>query len=204
MGSFSEFIVWLGVIFPLVFSAGPGNILCAISGASNGFKQSIPFILGLNLVYTLYSLVAGFGMASIVYQYPAVFNILQLIGVVYIIWLGYKFFSKKIVGKKDSVKQLHFIDGIISQSLNIKGMAIVLTMYSHFLDTEQSLYYEVLSLSFAFLLINLFTHFSWAYGGQWMTRVLTSDKAVKIQNKIYGSMLLLVAVWLLYQTNIFK
>ncbi|WP_044419240.1 LysE family transporter [Halarcobacter anaerophilus] len=73
MGSFSEFLLWLSVIFPLVFSAGPGNVLCAICGASNGFKKSIPFVLGLNLVYTLYSLLAGFGLAVILINYPKIF-----------------------------------------------------------------------------------------------------------------------------------
>jgi len=202
MSSISEFLLWLGVIFPLVFSAGPGNILCAICGASNGFGKSVPFILGLNIIYTLYALIMGFGMASINLEYPQFFRLLQIAGVMYIAWLGIKFFSKKGMNKTGTVEQLTFMDGVISQALNVKGMTIVLTMYSQFLDADKSLYTEVFTLSFALLMINLFTHFTWAYGGAWMASVFASDRAIRIQNKVFGSMLLAVAFWLFYQAFI--
>jgi len=202
MDSLSEFFLWLGVIFPLVFSAGPGNILCAVCGASNGFRKSVPFVLGLNVVYTLYSLLAGFGMATIISKYPRLFDLLQIAGVIYIAWLGIKFFTKRRVESDDSVGQLSFRDGAVSQALNIKGMTIVLAMYSQFLDPDKSLVFEVLSLTLALLALNLFTHFSWSYGGSWMAKVFASPKATRIQNRVFGSMLLLVAFWLFYQTFI--
>ena len=120
MGSLSEFLLWLGIIFPLVFSAGPGNVLCAVCGASNGFKKSIPFILGLDLVYTLYALLAGFGLSAIVIKYPKLFFIVQIAGVLYILWLGYKFLIRKDIQTKELEGQLTFKDGVISQALNVK------------------------------------------------------------------------------------
>jgi threonine/homoserine/homoserine lactone efflux protein len=36
----SLFILWLGVMFPLVFSPGPANIVFAASGAKVGVKRS--------------------------------------------------------------------------------------------------------------------------------------------------------------------
>jgi threonine/homoserine/homoserine lactone efflux protein len=200
MGSFSEFLLWLSVIFPLVFSAGPGNVLCAICGASNGFRKSIPFVLGLNLVYTSYSLLAGFGLAVILINYPKIFFSIQLLGVIYIFWLGYKFLSKKDIKQKNSSTNLNFMDGLISQTLNIKGISIVLTMYSQFLDKNQSIVYEVSTLSLTLLLLNLFTHMTWVYGGSWMAKKFASNYAVKIQSKIFGGMLIAVSFWLLSQT----
>lgn len=199
MGSFSEFLLWFGVIFPLVFSAGPGNVLCAVCGATNGFKKSIPFVLGLNLVYTSYALLAGFGLASILKTYPKVFLVVQILGVLYIFWLGYKFLGRKGIQRKNSSTNLKFIDGVISQALNIKGISIVLTMYSQFLDKDQSIVYEVFTLSFALLLLNLFTHFTWVYGGSWMAKRFASNYAVQIQSKIFGTMLIAISFWLLYQ-----
>ncbi|WP_227430363.1 LysE family translocator [Psychrobacter sp. I-STPA6b] len=200
MSSFSELILWFGVIFPLVFSAGPGNVLCAVCGATNGFKKSIPFILGLNLVYTAYSLLAGFGLSALLEKYPKVFFAIQILGVIYIFWLGLKFLLRKSVEKKDSKVNLTFKDGVISQALNIKGITIVLTMYSQFLNKEHSLVYEVLSLSIALLLLNLFTHMTWSYGGSWMAKNFASNQAVEIQSKIFGSMLIGISFWLLYKS----
>lgn len=199
MSSFAEFLLWLGVIFPLVFSAGPGNILCAVCGASNGLKKSVPFILGLDLVYTTYALLAGFGLVTVVTNYPKFFSFVQLAGVLYIIWLGYKFLQRKNVQSDSTVGHLRFIDGVISQALNVKGIAIVITMYSQFLDKE-NLVFEVITLSLALLILNLFTHLTWAYGGAWMAKNFASDYAVRVQGKVFGSMLILVACWLFYRS----
>ena len=200
MGSIAELILWLGVIFPLVFSAGPGNVLCAVCGAANGFKKSIPFVLGLDLVYTFYSLMAGFGLATLINTYPVLFFLFQIAGVIYIVWLGYKFLRRTSISEKHSATQLRFIDGVISQALNIKGITIVLTMYSQFLDADNSLVFEVLSLSAALLVLNLFTHITWTYGGAWMAKNFASNQAVRVQSRIFGTMLIVIAMWLFYQT----
>jgi len=138
-------------------------------------------------------------MASVISTYPQIFKLLQIAGILYIAWLGFKFFGKRGSKQSDTVEQLTFKDGVISQALNVKGMTIVLTMYSQFLDADKSLYMEVLTLSFALLLINLLTHFTWAYGGAWMARVFASDRAIRIQSRVFGCMLLMVAFWLFYQ-----
>ena len=200
MNSFAELALWFAVIFPLVFSAGPGNVLCVVCGATNGFKKSIPFILGLNLVYTSYALLAGFGLSAIIQAYPSLFLFVQILGVVYIFYLGYKFIIRKDIQRKKGKTELRFIDGVISQALNIKGITIVMTMYSQFLNPEISIVYEVLTLSFALLLLNLFTHMTWSYGGSWMAQKFASSYAIELQSKIFGWMLVLIAFWLLYQT----
>ena len=198
MSSVGELILWLGVIAPLVMSAGPGNVLCAVCGATNGFRQSLPFILGLDVVYTSYALLAGMGAALVITHYPTVFFAVQILGVVYIAWLGWQFIRRSNIIEQKTVMKLRFRDGVISQALNIKGVTIILTMYSQFLDEGESLVYEVLSLSGALLLLNLFTHSAWAYGGAWMAKKFASAHAVKLQNRLFGAMLILIALWLLY------
>lgn len=192
-----EFIVlWLSVLFPLVFSVGPGNLLCAVAGGAQGFKKSLPFILGLDVVYTSYSLLFGFGLGALVQQFPTLMQVIQIIGACYVAWLAFKFFNRKSVQAKE-LPQLRFIDGVISQALNVKGVSIVLTMYSQFLDVDAELLPQVLGLSLALMLLNLFTHSSWTLGGAWMARTFASDRAVRIQSLLFGAMLLLVSGWLL-------
>ncbi|UOO81284.1 LysE family translocator [Uruburuella testudinis] len=199
MSSWAEFLLWLGVVFPLVFSAGPGNVLCAVCGAANGFRQSVPFILGLDLVYSAYALLAGFGLAAVVQRYPAVMLAVQLAGAAYVAWLGIKMLRRTHVAKKQAAKPLRFIDGVISQALNVKGITIILTMYSQFLNPDEPLPYQVLSLSAALLALNLLTHFTWAYGGAWIAEKFASDAAVQTQGRVFGSMLVAIALWLLYR-----
>ena len=191
------YLTWLAVIFPLVYSPGPGNILCAISGAVNGFRKSVPFILGLNFSYTIYAFLAGFGLASVIDKNPAVFYYVQLAGCVYIFYLAMTFLTKKMTTKTNDARKLTFLNGVVSQGLNVKGISIVILMYSQFLNTESALLPNVIKLSLMLMALNLFTHFSWALGGAWLMAKLATAQAIKIQNRIYAFMLFIVAVWLL-------
>lgn len=190
------YILWFSVIFPLVYSPGPGNILCAISGAINGFRGSVAFIAGLNVSYSAYALLAGFGLGTIIQQYEAVFYYVQIAGCVYIFYLAAAFFVKSPAKQTTNTKRLTFADGALSQALNIKGISIVILMYSQFLDAEAALLPQVLHLSAMLAALNVLTHLSWALGGSWMVSKLASARAANIQNKIYAALLFGVAIWL--------
>lgn len=189
-------LLWLSVLFPLVFSVGPGNLLCAVAGGAQGYGKSLPFILGLDVVYSSYSLIFGFGLGAIVLQFPTLMKAVQVIGAIYVAWLALKFMRRRQVEAKQ-LPELRFIDGAISQALNVKGISIILTMYSQFLDAEKALVPQILGLTLALLLLNLFTHSVWTLGGSWMAKTFASDRAVRIQSQIFGIMLFIVAGWLL-------
>ncbi|MDX1736720.1 MAG: LysE family translocator [Alphaproteobacteria bacterium] len=192
-----EFVIlWLSVLFPLVFSVGPGNLLCAVAGGSQGFRKSFPFILGLDVVYTSYSLIFGFGLGAVLLRFPTMMQAVQVVGAIYVAWLALKFLKRKTVEARE-MPQLRFIDGVISQALNVKGISIVLTMYSQFLNTEADLVPQVIGLSIALTCLNLFTHFSWTLGGHWMAKHFASARAVRVQSIVFGVMLLVVSFWLL-------
>lgn len=190
------YLAWLAVVFPLVYSPGPGNVLCAISGAANTFAGSLPFIFGLNLSYATYSLLIGFGMGAVIQEYAGAFYYVQILGCLYIFYLAAAFFFRK-AAEIGAAKKLSFKDGVIAQALNIKGVSIVVLIYSQFLSEDGGLAPQVLILTAMLASLNLFTHCSWALGGWWLISKLASDGAAKIQNRIYGVMLFSVAVWLL-------
>jgi len=190
-------ILWLAVIFPLVYSPGPGNILCAVCGAANTFRGSVPFILGLDVVYTCYSVLLGLGLGAVIQRYPPAFTTLQFLGVLYLLYLAYAFLARSVDAGQQTARRLTFKDGLISQALNIKGVSIITLMYSQFLNPDQNIPVQVALLSLMLLVLNLFTHFTWSLGGAWMVSRFASQKSATIQNRIYAALLFAVAVWLL-------
>lgn len=52
--SFDYILLFLSLMFPLVFSPGPANIIFAISGMKQDFKKSISLLIGINLVFSLF------------------------------------------------------------------------------------------------------------------------------------------------------
>ncbi len=65
------FLLFFGLMFPLVFSPGPANIVFAMSGIKQGVRGSIPLIIGVDLVFIIYSLLIGFGLGEILQLYPS-------------------------------------------------------------------------------------------------------------------------------------
>jgi threonine/homoserine/homoserine lactone efflux protein len=88
--SIQYFLLFFGLMFPLVFSPGPANIVFAMSGIRQGVRGSIPLIIGVDLVFIIYSLLIGFGLGEILQLYPSLIFILQLLGSLYIVYLAYK------------------------------------------------------------------------------------------------------------------
>ncbi|MBE8158897.1 MAG: LysE family transporter, partial [Betaproteobacteria bacterium] len=151
---------------------------------------------GLNASYALWSLALSFGMGAFMQQYPAAFYYVQIAGCVYIFYLAASFFGKK-AASGGGARKLKFWDGVVSQALNVKGVSIAALMYSQFLSADSPALPQVLKLTAMLALLNIFTHMTWAMGGSWMVSRLASERATKIQNKIYAAMLFAVAVWLL-------
>ncbi|WP_253822082.1 LysE family transporter [Vibrio sp. 99-8-1] len=87
----SLFLIWLSVMFPLVFSPGPANIVFAASGARVGVRKSLPLLAGIDLVFIIKSLIIGFGLGQAVQNYSSLMNVVQLIGASYLIYLGIGF-----------------------------------------------------------------------------------------------------------------
>ncbi len=61
----SFFISWFAVMFPLVISPGPANVMFAASGAKFGIKKSIPLMIGIDLIFVVQSILIGFGLGTI-------------------------------------------------------------------------------------------------------------------------------------------
>ena len=57
----NKFFLWFGMMFPLIFSAGPANVTMASLGARFGFFKSLPFISGINLIVLLHAVLIGLG-----------------------------------------------------------------------------------------------------------------------------------------------
>ena len=134
--TFDKFILWFTVMAPIVYSAGPNNLMCASIGARYSFKKSLPFILGVNSNIFLYSLLTGFGLGKLLESYPDIYIYIKYAGSAYILYLAYRFFrSSGIKTSENSDTQTPgFWSGFLLNTLNPKAFTALLIMYSQFLD----------------------------------------------------------------------
>jgi threonine/homoserine/homoserine lactone efflux protein len=153
------FLLFFGLMFPLVFSPGPANIVFAMSGIRQGVRGSIPLIIGVDLVFIIYSLLIGFGLGEILQLYPSLIFILQLLGSLYIVYLAYKFIRSDKKETDSNNQTFTFKDGVILQMLNPKGWTMLFLMFSTLLDGSFNYNAQIVALVIMLAILNISTHF---------------------------------------------
>jgi threonine/homoserine/homoserine lactone efflux protein len=197
----SLFIIWLGVMFPLVFSPGPANIVFAMSGAKVGVKRSIPLLAGVDSVFIVKSIIVGFGLGEVVHSQPTLMNTIQLLGSVYLLYLAITFISSHTTKLEGTTETLGFVDGLLVQVLNSKGWLMVFLMFTLFTEQSQEIFGQngIIILIVWLAILNISMHFIWISIGELLSRVSSSKVYEKALNFFYSGCLALVAIWLIIE-----
>lgn len=182
---------------PLTYSAGPGNIMVAVSGVRVGFIKSLPFIFGLDATYFCLATVVGLGVGNILTNYPMAAELLKLIGIIYIAYLGARFFVNSTTDDDYTDTRFGIIDGVVIQLANVKGIIMLIVMFSEFSTPNNDLLAGVLVLSFALASLNFSAHLLWVCLGASIKNIVVHYPAFQQRlNYLFGTMMIGVAAWL--------
>lgn len=123
--------MWFNMMFPLVFSIGPMNVMFASYGGKFGFRRTIPFMIGCDVITFMLSLMIGYGGLKLIQQHAVLFDYLKYAGAVYLVYLAYKCFRSKPYiedAEQEISNRPTFIDGAILNLLNIKAIMLISIM----------------------------------------------------------------------------
>ena len=194
-----KFLIWFSMMAPLAYSAGPNNILCASLSSRFGVKSILPFIAGMNITVLVATIGVGYTFSKMIESFPAVFTYVKYIGSGFIILLALKFFKTFELSDKEAEKSIPgFFTGILLNALNPKAVMALAVMYTQFFDKSLKPTPQIAILSILTFIISVSAHFLWASGGNWIRTKFQSDKALKTQRIVFSSMLVSVAVLLLF------
>lgn len=195
--SFAWFLLWLGLMFPLAFSAGPNNLMCASCGAAFGFRKCIPMILGINAIIALYSVLIGMGIGEIFIRYPQVMHYVKIIGSLYILYLAYGFVRTGIGNVEMPVVKIPgFWTGVIINALNPKCVMAIVLMYSQMLIPGKNMSLQVTVLTILTMILSASAHITLTFTGSFLTEVLKTPRLQRLQHFLFAGMLVVVAIWL--------
>lgn len=196
--------VWLSLflaswIFSL--SPGPGSVLSMTNGYNYGVRHSIYGIFGLILGLWIVFLFVIVGIGAVVNTSTLLFNILKWLGVLYLLYLGFKqIFSKaskitisKKNGDKPKARSL-ITQGILLNTVNPKVYIFFLAVIPLFITPENPLHlqYPIIALTFGFtdlVIMILYSVFAVKVLGY-----LKDEKHIVFLNKIFGILFILAAI----------
>jgi threonine/homoserine/homoserine lactone efflux protein len=94
---------FIGAVTP-----GPVNIIAASAGASFGFCQTFPYVLGVTISYTLIVFLMTTGLSSLFLLIPEIVIIMQYIGAGFLLYMAYKIASSPVAEQMHTNKPTQF------------------------------------------------------------------------------------------------
>lgn len=189
--------LWLALMCPLILSPGPANLCIAGKASQSGFKSTLPLMAGFTTINIIATVSVGLLFSVITQQAPMLFKTLDLLGALYICYLGYCFFNiHASAGSQTNQSQnnLGYRSALLLQLFNGKLYPTLIMMFTVFIHSDKPPTTEILLLSFATCMLAAASYVSWSGLGTILNRVLAGTVAVFVQRYVFGGMLLLIGI----------
>ncbi|MGS4818299.1 LysE family translocator [Raoultella terrigena] len=191
-------LIFAMFMFSLTMSISPGpvNMVIISSGASHGFRKTLPFVSGATIGFTLLLIFVGFGFYAIIEKYPLFFKYLNVAGSVFIIYLGYKIASSRPELSLAKAEIPGFVQGFLLQWLNPKAWIACASGVVLFSEPSNNTPLTVFII--IYFLVCYFSLAAWAVLGNKVSILLNSTQRIRTFNFLMGGLLIVTASYMLF------
>lgn len=172
-------------------------------GITIGVRKTFWMMYGELLGVAIVSIASVLGVAAIVSKFPTLFQAFKIIGALYLAYIGIKMWRDNGANLLDDnritssiTKAKLFQQGFITAIANPKGWAFMVSLLPPFINSTLALAPQLGVLVTVILLSELICMTIYATGGKTIGKILTQNNNVYLLNKISGSLMILVALWL--------
>ncbi len=185
------------LLFAVVATTTPGaaTTLATASGASFGFRRSVPLLAGVGLGLASLAAAAASGLAGLLLAAPFLHLFLKVLGSLYLLWLAIQIGRK---GRPQRATDLAaptlatptgLIGGAFLQWLNPKAWAMTLAAAASFATLAGNPAELALLLGTAFGLTGILSMALWCAAGLMLSSLLRSDRQWRVLNIVLGLLL---------------
>jgi threonine/homoserine/homoserine lactone efflux protein len=115
---------------------GPNNVMLTASGATFGFRRTIPHMLGISVGFGIELLAVCAGLGAIFTRWPDLQTALRWIGALYLLYLGVRMLGSGPAKSGVSNRPITFLEAALFQFLNPKAWIMTITAASVFLPRD--------------------------------------------------------------------
>lgn len=187
------------------FTPGMCMTLSMTMGITIGVRRTLWMMLGELIAVGLVAVAAVIGVATLMLSMPWAYSGFKWLGGLYLFWLGIQMWrSKGKMAISNDVDQLSlsvtrrelFAQGFVTAIANPKGWAFFMALLPPFIDDSLPIGPQLFTLVGMILLIEWFALLTYASGGQALSFLLQKSSNVRLINRVAGSLMLCVGVWL--------
>jgi homoserine/homoserine lactone efflux protein len=200
-----DLTIWLGLLASALFisiSPGPGAIFSISQGTQYGFKRSLFSVIGLQFGLMSQIIFLLFGLGVLINQFPSVFIIIKILGMLYLIVLGVMQWLKKIeqISTNEDHNGLTFnplkavLQGFFVNLTNIKGTVFFLALIPLFIDLTALKLSTCIIFTATLIGIDLIVMAGYVTLAEISKALLADPKKILWQNRVTGGTLILVGL----------
>lgn len=207
--SFAAWITFFFAACVIAVSPGSGAVLSMSHGLSYGVKKTTGTILGLQAGLLLILFIAGAGVGSLLLASEVAFNLVKVVGALYLIYLGFSQWRSKVDLHPDAPPQARaamtapawrkrFLLGFLTNATNPKGIVFMVAVLPQFIAHDAAVLPQLAIMAATMCIIDLAVMHSYALAAASMQRYLRDARAVKRQNQLFGGILMAVGAALFF------
>ncbi|MGF1747811.1 LysE family translocator [Vibrio cionasavignyae] len=200
----STLSIFIPTFFFVSITPGMCMTLALTMGMSIGYRRTLWMMIGELVGVALVALAAILGVAAVMLRYPDIFVVFKTVGASYLFYLGIQMWRSKgkLAISADSTNEKAHNDwdlvmqGFVTAIANPKGWAFMISLLPPFIDQSQPMTGQV-SIMLGIILLSEFVCMTiYATGGKGLKRTLGNANNVQTMNRIAGTLMCGVGVWL--------
>ena len=209
-----EFHTWLAffaAVWGIALSPGNGAILCMSHGLSYGLRASTVTIMGLQLGVLVVLLVSAFGLGALLLASETLFTAVKWLGAAYLAYLGIQLWRAPVVVNEAGIAKVapmaankRFWLGFFTNVTNPKGIVFMVAVLPQFMNPQSpNRVLEIAIMALTMFVVDCAVMHGYSGLASKLSRFFKDAKAVKLQNRVFGAVLVAVggAVLLVKRTG---
>jgi len=203
--------VWLAYFaacWVIAVSPGSGAVLSMSHGLSYGLRKTSTTILGLQTGLVIILLIAGGGLGALLLASEDAFLVVKTIGAMYLIYLGVQQWRSKVETDTEASqgavrvavmsRRRRFATGLLTNVTNPKGIIFMVAVLPQFIDPAHALGPQLAILAATMCFVDLIVMHGYALLASRMQGLFRNARAVRWQNRFFGSVLMAVGAALFF------
>ncbi len=202
-----SFATWIAFVIAgslIAISPGSGAVLSMSHGLAYGLKKASATVLGLQFGLVLVLVIAGAGVGSLLLASSTAFTAVKIVGALYLIWLGIGQWRAKADAPAVDTAGLaahpsfgkRVMTGFLTNATNPKGIIFMVAVLPQFIAKEAPLLPQLAILGVTMVTIDSIVMHGYAALASSMQRFFRDPRAVKLQNRVFGAVLMLMGTLL--------
>jgi threonine/homoserine/homoserine lactone efflux protein len=185
---------FIGAVTP-----GPNNMIATVSGATFGFRRTLPQMLGVTVGYPLMLAAVGLGLGEVFRALPWLHGVLRFVGAAFLLYLAWKIARANAPEAADTAKPVGFFEALVFQWLNPKAWSIVLGAIAAFTTPDlapRDFLFETAIYTCAAAAVTFPSMVLWCLFGVAISAMLKDERKRRLVNYSLAAILVLSIVFL--------